>query len=100
MRRLIRVFPSRTLPQTVNLADFWVTVCETVRPMLSDRCLSVCLACLSVTLVYCGETVAWIKMPLGTEVGLGPGDIMLGGDPAPSTERGTAVPPLFGPCLL
>ena len=35
---------------------FWATVCKTVRPMLSDRCLSV-LSCLSVTLVYCGETV-------------------------------------------
>ena len=32
------------------------TVCKTVRPMLSVRCLScpVCLSCLSVTLVYCG----------------------------------------------
>jgi len=28
-------------------------------------------------LVYCGQTVGWIKMPLGTEVGLGPGDIVL-----------------------
>jgi len=36
-------------------------------------------------------------MPLGTEVGLGPGDIVLDGDPAPATERGTAAPPpLFG----
>jgi len=23
--------------------------------------------------VYCGQTVGWIRMPLGTEVGLGPG---------------------------
>jgi len=30
----------------------------------------VCLSCLSVTLVYCGQTVGWIKMPLGMEVGL------------------------------
>jgi len=30
-------------------AHFWATVCKTVRPMLSDRCLSVCLpVCLSV----------------------------------------------------
>jgi len=54
--------------------------------------LSVCPVCLSVTLVYCGQTVGWIKVPLGTEVGLGPGDIVLDGDPAPSpTERGTAA---------
>jgi len=50
-------------------------------------CLSVCpvcrLYCLSITLVYCGQTVGWIKMPLGMEVALGPGDIVLDGDPAP-----------------
>jgi len=27
--------------------------------------------------VYCGQTAGWIKMPLGTEVGLGPDDIVL-----------------------
>jgi len=42
-----------------------------------------------------------IKMLLGVEVGLGPGDTVLDEDPAPPTERGTAAPPpLFGPCLL
>jgi len=52
--------------------------------MLLDRCLSVCpvLSVLSVTLVYCGQTVRWIKMKLGTEVGLGPGHTVLDGDPA------------------
>jgi len=29
-----------------------------------------------VTLVYCGQTVGWIKMSLGTEVGLVPSHIM------------------------
>ena len=33
--------------------------------------------------VYCGQTVVWMKMKLGTQVGLGPGDIVLDGDPAP-----------------
>jgi len=28
------------------------------------------LCCLSVTLVYCGQTVGWIKIKLGMEVGL------------------------------
>jgi len=64
-------------------AYFWATVCKTVRHMLSVRCLSVSLSCLSVTLVYCGQTVGWIKMKLGVEVGLGPGHIVLDGDPAP-----------------
>jgi len=50
------------------------TVCKTVRPMVSDRCLS--CAVLSVTLVYCGQTVGWIQIKLGMEVGLGPGDIV------------------------
>jgi len=53
------------------LGDRYIHV--TVRHMLRGRCLS----CLSVTLVYCGQTVGWIRMPLGTEVGLGPGDIVL-----------------------
>ena len=41
-------------------------------------------------------------MPLGTEVGLGPGDIVLDGDPAPPRKgaAGYSSPPLFGPCLL
>jgi len=33
--------------------------------------------------VYCGQTAGWIKMALGTEVGLGPDHIVLDGDPAP-----------------
>jgi len=40
----------------------------------------VCPVCLS---VMCGQTAGWIKMPLGTDVGIGPGDIVLDGDPAP-----------------
>jgi len=58
---------------------------------VSDRYLS----CLSVTLVYYGQTVGWISMPLGTEVGLGAGDIVLDGDPAPPTERDTSAPSTF-----
>jgi len=34
------------------------------------------------------------------EVGLGPGHIVLGGDPAPLTKKGAQPPPIFGPCLL
>ena len=36
----------------------------------------------------------WMKTPLGTEVELGPGHIVLDVVPAPR-ERGTAAPPLF-----
>ena len=38
-------------------------------------------------------------MPLGREVGLSPGDIVLYGDPAPLPRKGME-PPIFGPCLL
>jgi len=34
-------------------------------------------------------------MVLGMEVGLGPGHIVLDGDPAPLPKKG-AVPPIFG----
>jgi len=66
---------------------FWATVCKTVCPMLSDRCLSV-LSCLFVTFVHCGQTVGRIKMKLGMQVGLGPGHIVLDGDPAPLLPNG------------
>ena len=39
-------------------------------------------------------------MKLGMEVGLGPGHIVLDGDPAPPTERGTAPPPTFWPMSI
>ena len=77
--------------------SFWTTVCKTVRPMLTDCCLS--CPVLSVTLIYCGQTVEWIKMPLGMEVGLGPGHNVLDGDPAPF-RKGDISLPTFGPCLL
>ena len=59
------------------------TVCKTIRSMLSDRCLSVCSVC--------------PVLPLGMEVDLGPGHIVLDGDPAP--PKGVQ-PPILGPYLL
>ena len=44
--------------------------------------------------VCCGQTGGWIKMPLGTEVGLGLGDIVLDGDPDPP-RKGAQQPPHF-----
>ena len=79
-----------------HISMFWVTICKKVRAMLSDRCR---LSCLSVTLVYCGQTVRWLKNKLGMEVGLGPGHIMLHKDPAPP-GKGNSSPPLFDLCLL
>jgi len=77
--------------------------------MLSDRYLScsvvsrlsVCLpVCLSVALVYCGQTVGWIKMKLGMQVILGPGRIVLDEDQAPPRPKRHSSPPIFGPYLL
>ena len=42
-----------------------------------------CLSVLSVTLVYCGQTVGLIKVKLGVQVGLSSGHIVLDGDPPP-----------------
>jgi len=56
-------------------------------------CLSV-LSCLSVTLVYCSQTVGWIRMSFGTEVGLDPGHSVLDGDPALS-QKGAQQPFTF-----
>jgi len=48
--------------------------------------------------VFCGQTAGWIKTPVSREVDLGPGHFVLDGFPAIGV-RGTAAPPLFGPCL-
>jgi len=50
--------------------------------------------------VYCGQTAAWIKMPLGMEVGLGLRDIVFDVDPAALRKKGTTVRPmLWDRCL-
>ena len=48
--------------------------------------------------ICCGQLAAWIKMPLGTDVGLRPGHFVRWG-PTPSPKRGRSRP-IFGPCLL
>jgi len=51
-------------------------------------------------IVRCGQTAGWTKMPLGMEVGLGPGDFVFDGDPATHGKRPQPPHPIFGPCLL
>ena len=63
--------------------------------MVPDRC-PVLSVSLSVTLVYCGQTVGRIKMKLDLQVGLGSGHIVLDGDPAPLPQMG-ALRPNFRP---
>ena len=65
---------------TFGHCGFWATVCKTVRPILSDRCLPV--------LSICDVDVLWPngwmdQDKLGLEVELSPGHTVLDGDPAP-----------------
>jgi len=53
----------------------------------------------SVAFLQLWQTVGWIKMPLGKVVGLGPGHIVLDGDPV-GTQPPQQPLPTFGPCLL
>jgi len=41
--------------------------------------------------VYCSQTAGWIKIPLGTEVGLVPSDTVLDRDPSPH-GKGHSIP--------
>ena len=42
--------------------------------------------------VYCGQTAGWIKMALGTKVGLGPGHVVLDAKLAPPPQNGGITP--------
>ena len=43
--------------------------------------------------VYCGQTARWMKLVLGMEVGLSPGDFVLDGNPFPFPQKGAEPPP-------
>jgi len=51
--------------------------------------------------IYCGQTAGWMKVVLGMEVGLSPGDFVLDRDPVPFPQTGAEPSsPIFGPFLL
>jgi len=50
--------------------------------------------------IYCGQTAAWIKISLSTEVGLVSDDIVLDGDAAPAPQKGDGAPPSFRPMSI
>jgi len=52
---------------------------------------TVVLSCLSVMFVHYGQTVGWIKMKLGVQVGLGPGHIV----PSSPSLKGAQLPQFF-----
>jgi len=47
------------------------------------------------THVYSGQTAGWMKLVLGMEVGLSPGDCVLDADPVPFTQKGAEPFPQF-----
>ena len=50
----------------------------------------------TMSIVAIGQAAGWIRIPLGTQVGLGPCDIVLDGDPAsPVHEEGHSNPSHF-----
>ena len=70
------------------------TVLQTVAQKQFALCYRsvVCLCCMCVTFVHCGQTVGRIKTKVGTQVGVSPGHIVLDGNPAPLPQKGTAPP--------
>jgi len=87
------------------LIDIWVLINIFGRLFVKRFALCyqtvVCPVCLSVvTLVCCGQTAGWMKIPLGTEVGLGPGDTVLDWDPAPPPGKRHSSPPHFRPMTI
>jgi len=80
----------RTSLSIIAVKFCWATVCKTVRPIV-PLSVHLVLSCLSVTLVYCGQTVRWMKMKLGTQIGAG--HIMLDGDPALPPRKGAHQSP-------
>jgi len=65
-----------------------IAVCYQTVVCLSWLSLCPVLSALSVTLVYCDQTVGWINMKLGMQIGLGPDHIVLDRNRAPSLKRG------------
>jgi len=50
--------------------------------------------------IYCDQTAGWIKMALGTKVGLSPGDFVFDGTQLPPEKRHTHPAQFLSPCPL
>jgi len=92
-QRIGSKFPTELKLSNVDKSD---SIGRTVLQRVAQKRFALCyrtvvLSCLSVTLVHCGQTVGWMKMKLGMQVGLVPGHIVLDGDPAP-LPKGAQTP--------
>jgi len=65
------------------------------RTVVCPVCLSVC----NVVVLY-SQTVGWIKMPVGMEVGLGPVDFVLDWNPASPLKEAKQPTPTFRPMSI
>ena len=84
---------------------FWATVCKTWFALcyLSVVCLLSVLSAPATQFsahICCGQMGGWIKLPHGREVGLGPRDIVLDGNPAPLPKKGAEPLPNFRPMSI
>jgi len=81
-----------TLCPRETLVGFWATVTSNGSPFSAGPLF--CLSCLSVCLSVYNVGVLWPNgwMDQDANRNEGPGDIVLDGDPAPATKRGTAAP--------
>jgi len=87
------------LPHLSFFFNFWVTVCKTVRPVLSDHCLSVCpvLSVCNIGVLCPNDWMDWDETWHGGRPRHWPHCIRWG--PSSPPQKGHS-PPIFGPCLL
>ena len=80
--------------------SFWATVCNTcVRCGPAIPIKRYTHPTQFLVHVYCSQMAVWRKTPLGTEVDLGPGHIVLDGLPAPA-KGAQQPPPSFRPMSI
>ena len=94
---------SKTQTAYRSIQPFWATVCKTVHPMLSDRCMSVCPVCLSCPVCNVGvlPSNGWMDQDetwYGRRHRPWPHCVRWG--PRSHSPKGRAQPPIFDPCLF
>jgi len=92
-KTVIPAYSSAKIMITVVLPRFWATVCKTVCPILSDRCLSVCNVRILLPNGWMDPDETWHAgrpWPRSHWVRSGPSLL---------SPKGSQ-PPIFGPCLL
>ena len=111
MSRKARRYTVRRLADTTlclkncHLFSFWRLFVKRFALCYRTVVMSVCLPCLSCAVLSVCDVgvlwlnVGWIEIELDMQVGLGPGHIVLDGNPALPSQKGVQ-PQIFGPCLL